>query len=67
MPEVGSISPDMIFMKDAERLGVRLSMARGGAQVELQLGERAKFFPTDAALASWMAQAEAGKAAVVYE
>ena len=48
-------------------LGVRLSMARGGAQVELQLGERAKFFPTDAALASWMAQADAGKAAVVYE
>ncbi|OUL99117.1 DNA polymerase III subunit alpha [Variovorax sp. JS1663] len=48
-------------------LGVRLSMARNGAQVELQLGERAKFFPTDAALASWMAQAEAGKATVVYE
>jgi DNA polymerase-3 subunit alpha len=48
-------------------LGVRLSMARGGAQVELQLGERAKFFPTDAALASWMAQAEAGKAAVIYD
>ncbi|MDM0079946.1 DNA polymerase III subunit alpha [Variovorax sp. J31P179] len=48
-------------------LGVRLSMARGGAQVELQLGERAKFFPTDAALASWTAQADAGKAAVVYE
>lgn len=48
-------------------LGVRLSLARGGAQVELQLGERAKFFPTDAALASWTAQAEAGKASVVYE
>ncbi|AMM26866.1 DNA polymerase III subunit alpha [Variovorax sp. PAMC 28711] len=48
-------------------LPVRLSMARGGAQVELQLGERAKFFPTDAALASWTAQAEAGKAAIVYE
>jgi len=48
-------------------LPVRLSMARGGAQVELQLGERAKFFPTDAALASWTAQAEAGKALVVYE
>ena len=46
---------------------VRLSLARGGAQVELQLGESAKFFPTDAALASWMAQAEAGKAAVIYE
>jgi DNA polymerase-3 subunit alpha len=48
-------------------LGVRLSRVRGGAQVELQLGERARFFPTDAALASWMAQADAGKAAVVYE
>ncbi len=48
-------------------LGVRLWMARGGAQVELQLGERAKFFPTDAALASWTAQADAGKAAIVYE
>ncbi|RRH89747.1 DNA polymerase III subunit alpha [Variovorax beijingensis] len=48
-------------------LPVRLSMARGGAQVELQLGERARFFPTDAALASWTAQAEAGKASVVYE
>ncbi|MBU1440454.1 MAG: DNA polymerase III subunit alpha [Gammaproteobacteria bacterium] len=48
-------------------LGVRLSLARGGAQVELQLGENARFFPTDAALASWMAQADAGRAAIVYE
>lgn len=48
-------------------LPVRLAMARNGAQVELQLGERAKFFPTDAALASWMAQADAGKAVVVYD
>jgi DNA polymerase-3 subunit alpha len=48
-------------------LPVRLTLARGGAQVELQLGERARFFPTDAALASWTAQADAGKAAVVYE
>ncbi|HZF84634.1 MAG TPA: DNA polymerase III subunit alpha [Burkholderiaceae bacterium] len=48
-------------------LGVRLAMARSGAQVELQLGEAARFFPVDAALASWMAQAEAGKAAIVYE
>ncbi|RZL96190.1 MAG: DNA polymerase III subunit alpha [Variovorax sp.] len=48
-------------------LPVRLSLARGGAQVELQLGEAARFFPTDAALASWTAQAEAGKAAVIYD
>ncbi|MBS0451661.1 MAG: DNA polymerase III subunit alpha [Proteobacteria bacterium] len=48
-------------------LGVRLALQRSGAQVELQLGEAAKFFPTDAALASWTAQAESGNAAVVYE
>jgi len=48
-------------------LPVRLTMARGGAKVELQLGERAKFFPNDAALASWTAQAEAGQAVVVYD
>ena len=46
---------------------VRLSLARGGARVELQLGENAKFFPNDAALASWTAQAEAGQAVIVYE
>jgi DNA polymerase III subunit alpha len=33
----------------------------------LQLGEAAKFFPTDAALASWMAQADQGLASIVYE
>jgi DNA polymerase-3 subunit alpha len=48
-------------------LPVRLTMARGGAKVELELGERAKFFPNDAALASWTAQAEAGKAVIVYD
>ena len=48
-------------------LAVRLTLARAGAQVELQLGEAARFFPTDAALASWTAQAEAGNAAVVYD
>ena len=34
---------------------------------ELQLGEEAKFFPSDAALASWMAQADQGGAQIVYE
>ncbi|RYY67808.1 MAG: hypothetical protein EOO24_52995, partial [Comamonadaceae bacterium] len=48
-------------------LPVRLSLARGGARVELALGEQARFFPTDAALASWMAQAESGRATIVYE
>jgi len=58
-------------------LAVRLAVHRpgansgdadsGGALAELQLGEAAKFFPTDAALAGWRAQADQGKAAIVYE
>ena len=37
------------------------------AVAELQLGESARFYPTDAALAAWMAQAGSGSATVVYE
>ncbi len=52
-------------------LGVRLSLRRLGADIaaaaELQLGEDAKFYPSDAALAGWMAQADQGKAVIVYE
>ena len=48
-------------------LGVRLSLKREAAVAELQLGEEAKFFPSDAALASWMAQADQGGAQIVYE
>jgi DNA polymerase-3 subunit alpha len=48
-------------------LGVRLSLKRDAAVAELQLGEEAKFFPSDAALASWMAQADQGRAQIVYE
>jgi DNA polymerase-3 subunit alpha len=48
-------------------LPVRLELFREEARAELQLGEAAKFFPTDAALASWMAQAYQGQAQVVYE
>ena len=48
-------------------LSVRLSLNRQGASAELQLGEAAKFYPSDAALASWMAQADRGLVQVVYE
>lgn len=48
-------------------LGVRLLVQRDTASAELQLGEQAKFFPSDAALASWMAQAHEGLAQIVYE
>ena len=52
-------------------LPVRLLMERhtpaGGVMAQLQLGDQACFYPSDAALASWMAQADEGRAAVVYE
>jgi DNA polymerase-3 subunit alpha len=48
-------------------LGVRLLVQRDSAVAELQLGEQARFFPSDAALASWMAQAHQGLAQIVYE
>jgi DNA polymerase III subunit alpha len=51
-------------------LAVRLAVHRAGepgATVDLQLNDAAKFFPTDAALASWRAQAHAGQAQIVYE
>ncbi|MBP6406719.1 MAG: DNA polymerase III subunit alpha [Ramlibacter sp.] len=48
-------------------LPVRLAVRRDAATAELQLGDDAKFFPSDAALASWMAQADQGQAQIVYE
>jgi DNA polymerase-3 subunit alpha len=48
--------------------GVGKDMGAGvGVSAEIQLGDQAQFFPTDAALASWMAQAEGGKAVIAYE
>ncbi|MFD0666357.1 DNA polymerase III subunit alpha [Ramlibacter sp. MAHUQ-53] len=48
-------------------LPVRLAVRREQAVAELLLGEEARFFPSDAALASWMAQADQGQAQIVYE
>ena len=39
----------------------------GGVIAQLQLGDEARFFPSDAALASWSAQADEGRAMIVYE
>ena len=38
-----------------------------GAMAELHLGEAARFYPTDAALAAWRVQADQGRACIVYE
>jgi DNA polymerase-3 subunit alpha len=56
-------------------LPVRLSLTRpvdfaagsGSVCAELMLGDKSKFLPTDAALASWMAQAGQRQAEIVYE
>jgi DNA polymerase-3 subunit alpha len=60
-------------------LGVRLVVQRAlqsaeagdgdcaGASAELQLSDDARFYPSDAALAQWRAQAEQGRAVVAYE
>ncbi|MFM8575082.1 MAG: DNA polymerase III subunit alpha [Limnohabitans sp.] len=52
-------------------LPVRLALERRAgdvaARAEIALGERARFFPSDAALASWMAQADQGQAQIVYD
>ncbi|MEP6789847.1 MAG: DNA polymerase III subunit alpha [Ramlibacter sp.] len=48
-------------------LNVRLALHRADAVAEVQLGEEAKFYPSDAALASWMAQADRGAAEIVYD
>jgi len=48
-------------------LTVRLELQRGAASGELDLGEAARFYPTDAALARWRAGAHHGRAVVIYD
>jgi len=51
-------------------LGVRVALScpgdGGTVAAELQLGDAAKFFPSNAALAAWRAQASEGRAEIVY-
>ncbi|WP_311220910.1 MULTISPECIES: DNA polymerase III subunit alpha [unclassified Acidovorax] len=49
------------------RMGVRCRAEQGAATAELQLGESSRFFPSDAALAAWSAQAGSGTVLVVYD
>jgi DNA polymerase-3 subunit alpha len=52
-------------------LGVRLALTLQGEDgpvgAELQLGEAAKFFPSNEALAAWRVQAEQGQSTIIYE
>ena len=49
------------------RMQLRCTAAAGAATAEVQLGEASRFFPSDAALAAWSAQAGSGAVNVVYE
>jgi len=51
----------------AQGLTVRLQLQRDSASGELDLGDSARFYPTDAALDRWRAGARNGRAVVVYE
>ncbi len=48
-------------------LTVRLRVHRDQASADLDLGDAARFYPTDAALARWREGASGGRAQVVYE
>jgi DNA polymerase III subunit alpha len=48
-------------------LGVRLRLWREAAEAELDLGDAARFWPSDEALARWKTLAHEGRAAIVYE
>ncbi|WP_119153052.1 DNA polymerase III subunit alpha [Caldimonas tepidiphila] len=48
-------------------LGIRLQLARERACGELDLGDEARFYPSDEALSRWKRAAHEGRAAIVYE
>ncbi|MFN5348757.1 MAG: DNA polymerase III subunit alpha [Polaromonas sp.] len=77
-PDISRMVKDFPPRKEMTELGelvrglpVRLQVRRradfGDVAAEVALGEQATFFPSDAALASWMAQADKGLARIVYE
>jgi DNA polymerase-3 subunit alpha len=52
----------------AVQLGVDQEIAGcKGAEFDLHLDDRARFYPSDAALAGWRAQADQGRAVIAYE
>jgi DNA polymerase-3 subunit alpha len=77
-PDIHQLLQDFPVQREDSEVGelvrglpVRLSLAlqhpQGGVSAELMLGEAARFFPTDAALEGWSAQARGGRAVIVYE
>jgi DNA polymerase-3 subunit alpha len=55
------------FGEQIHGMGVRLHVDCDGASADLQLGEHARFFPSDLALAQWRAMAEQGNACISFD
>jgi DNA polymerase-3 subunit alpha len=72
-PAQQEVAEQGMFMRGlAVRLQLEVACAQhldicNGAQAVLALGEDAQFFPSDAALAAWQAQAEPGTAEIIYD
>ncbi len=74
VPPVADVLRDFPVRRVASEAGelpqgltVRLNLHRERASGELDLGEAAKFYPTDAALERWRAAASEGRAVIVYD
>jgi DNA polymerase-3 subunit alpha len=44
-----------------------MNLLRGDIQAEIELGNSARFYPSDAAIAGWTHQAYLGQAKIVYD
>ena len=73
-PDIAKLLRDFPAKREASEegelvrgLGVRLALQRDGAVAELQLGTEAVFYPSDAALAGWVREADRGQAQIVYD
>jgi DNA polymerase III subunit alpha len=51
----------------SQGLAIRLRLQRRSASAEIDLGDDARFWPSDEALARWQSIAEGGRATIVYE
>jgi DNA polymerase III subunit alpha len=60
-------SADTAQGQTQQGLTIRLQLHRGQAEGVIDLGEQARFWPSDEALARWRTLAHEGRAAVVYE
>ena len=67
MSEQGELVRGLSVRLHVQRQITDTDTACAGAEAVLALGEDARFFPSDAALASWRAQADQGRAVIAYD